>query len=67
MAQREKFTEDQLLDAVTRYAETFHGVIRVPALVMWASHNIEGMEDVKAHNFRGRRKVQDKRTGRSSS
>ena len=64
MAQKEKYTEDQLMDAVGSYAEVYHGKIKVSDLARWASKNIVGMEGVQAHNFRGKRKIHNPRTGK---
>ena len=65
MAQKEKFTDDRLTDAVIRYAEIYPGKIKVTELARWASENIPGLEGVQAHNFRGKRKVANKRTGKT--
>ena len=60
MAQKEKFSDDQLTDAVLRYAKAYTGIIKGPALVKWASENIPGMEGLRTHNFYGKRKVKTK-------
>ena len=36
MAQKEKFTDDRLTDAVIRYAEIYPGKIKVTELARWA-------------------------------
>lgn len=64
MAQKARFSEDQLMDAVVRYSETHHGKIKVSDLARWASKNISGMEGVQAHNFRAKRKAYNSRTGK---
>lgn len=64
MAQKEKYTDEKLTDAVIRYSEAFPGKIKVSVLARWASTNIPGLEGVKAHNFRSKRKVVNKRTGK---
>lgn len=65
MAQKEKFTDDKLTDAVVRYSEFYPGKIKVTELARWAADNIPGLEGVQAHNFRGKRKVINKRTGKT--
>ena len=65
MAQKEKFTDDMLTDAVIRYSENYPGKIKVTELAKWASENIPGLEGVQAHNFRGKRKTVNKRTGKA--
>ena len=65
MAQKEKFTDDRLTDAVIRYSEAYPGKIKVTELARWASENVPGLEGVQAHNFRGKRKVVNRRTGRA--
>ena len=64
MAQKARFSDDQLMDAVIRYSEAFHGKIKVSELARWASENISGMEGVQAHNFRAKRKTYNSRTGK---
>ena len=65
MAQKEKYTDDKLTEAVVRYSETFSGKIKVTELAKWASDNIPGLDGVQAHNFRGKRKIVNKRTGKT--
>ena len=64
MAQKEKYTEEQLMDAVVKYSETVSGKIKITELAKWAADNVSGLEGIQAHNFRGKRKVINKRTGR---
>lgn len=65
MAQKEKYTDDKLTDAVIRYSEAFPGKIKITELAKWASRNIPGLEEVQPHNFRGKRKIINKRTGKA--
>lgn len=51
MAKTQTYTEDQLMDAVVRYAEIYKGKIVVTRLAQWASQNIHGLEGVKNHHF----------------
>ena len=64
MAQKEKYTEEQLMDAVIKYSETIPGKIKITELAKWAADNVPGLEGIQAHNFRGKRKVINKRTGK---
>ena len=64
MAQKEKYTEEQLMDAVVKYSETVSGKIKITELAKWAADNVPGLEGIQAHNFRGKRKVINKRTGK---
>ena len=51
MAKTYKFSEEQLLEAVVRYAELHRGKIEATKLAAWASENIEGLEGVEARHF----------------
>lgn len=64
MAQKEKYTDDQLMDAVVRYSEACPGKIKVSELARWAAKNIPGMEGLQAHNFRTKRRTYNPRTGK---
>ena len=57
MAQKEKYTDDQLMAAVMKYAEAVPGKIFISKLAAWTRNNMEGMEGVQEHNFRGMRKI----------
>ncbi len=65
MAQKEKYTDDRLTDAVIRYSEAVPGKIKITELAKWASKNIPGLEGVQPHNFRNKRKVVNARTGKA--
>lgn len=62
MAQKEHYSDDQLLDIVVRYADTEPGIIRITKMAKWASINIPGAEGIKAYHFRNMRKVLNPRT-----
>ena len=51
MAKKPNHTEEQLLEAVVRYAELHRGKIEATKLAAWASENIEGLEGVEARHF----------------
>ncbi len=51
MAKTQKYSEDKLLEAVIRYADTFKGKIQATKLAKWASANIDGLEGVRDYHF----------------
>lgn len=51
MARTQKYTEELLLEAVVRYAETGRGKIKATELAEWAGRNIAGLEGVRDYHF----------------
>lgn len=51
MARTQKYTEELLLEAVVKYAETKRGKIKATELAEWAGANISGLEGVRDYHF----------------
>lgn len=51
MARTQKYTEELLLEAVVKYAETERGKIKATELADWAGANITGLEGVRDYHF----------------
>ena len=51
MAKTQKYDEDQLLDAVVKYAEIERKKIKATELAKWCRNNIEGLEEVRDYHF----------------
>lgn len=51
MGKTQKYTDDQLLEAVIRYAEHYKGKIMLSKLAEWTAKNMEGMEEIKSYMF----------------
>lgn len=64
MGKTQTYTDDQLLDAVVRYAEEFSGKIYASDLARWASCNISGLEGVRYYHFMRPVKTVDPKTGK---
>lgn len=60
MAQKKIYTDEQLMDAVIRYSESFPGKIMISQLVKWTSENMPEMEGIQPHHFRRKNKRTDK-------
>lgn len=66
MARTQKYTEELLLEAVVKYAETGTGKIKATELAGWARENIRGLEDVRDYHFMRPVKERDPATGKLS-
>ncbi len=66
MARTQKYTEELLLEAVVKYAETGTGKIKATELAGWARKNIHGLEDVRDYHFMRPVKEKDPATGKLS-
>lgn len=51
MAKTQKYDEDQLLDAVVKYAEIERKKIKATELAKWCRNNIEGLEEVRDYHL----------------
>lgn len=63
MARTQKYTEELLLEAVVRYAETGRGKIKATELAEWAGRNITGLEGVRDYHFMRPVRERDPKTG----
>ncbi|MBQ8983848.1 MAG: hypothetical protein IJ079_09710 [Lachnospiraceae bacterium] len=66
MARTQKYTEDKLLEAVIKYAETTSGKVKATELAAWSRKNIEGLEEVRDYHFMRPVKEIDAKTGEMS-
>lgn len=55
MAQKERYPESIMLDAIVKYSEEYSGIIKYTELAKWASKHISGLEGIKEHHFRAKR------------
>lgn len=63
MAKTQKYSEDQLLEAVVKYSEVEKKKIKATELAKWCRDNIEGLEEVRDYHFTRPMKVRDEKTG----
>ena len=63
MARTQKYTEELLLEAVVRYAETKRGKIKATELAEWAGANISGLEGVRDYHFMRPAREKNPQTG----
>ena len=64
MAKTQKYSEDQLLEAVVKYSEIEKKKIKATELAKWCRDNIEGLEEVRDYHFTRPMKVRDEKTGK---
>ncbi|EGD47041.1 hypothetical protein Cpap_1237 [Ruminiclostridium papyrosolvens DSM 2782] len=64
MAKTQKYSEDQLLEAVIRFAEIEKKKIKATELAKWCRDNIEGLEEVRDYHFTRPVKEKDEKTGK---
>lgn len=64
MAKTQKYSEDQLLEAVVKYSEVEKKKIKATELAKWCRGNIEGLEEVRDYHFTRPMKVRDEKTGK---
>ena len=63
MARTQKYTEELLLEAVVKYAETERGKIKATELAEWAGANVTGLEGVRDYHFMRPVREKDPQTG----
>lgn len=51
MAKTQKYSEDQLLEAVVKFSEIEKKKIKATELAKWCRDNIEGLEEVRDYHF----------------
>lgn len=64
MAKTQKYSEDQLLEAVIKFSEIEKKKIKATELADWCRRNIEGLEEVRDYHFTRSVKEKDKKTGK---
>jgi hypothetical protein len=64
MAKTQKYSEDQLLEAVIKFSEIEKKKIKATELAKWSRDNIEGLEEVRDYHFTRSVKERDKKTGK---
>lgn len=66
MAKTQKYSEDQLLEAVVKFSEIEKKKIKATELARWCRDNIEGLEEVRDYHFTRPIKERMKRRGKWS-
>lgn len=64
MAKTQKYSEDQLLEAVIKFSEIEKKKIKATELADWCRRNIEGLEEVRDYHFTRSVKEKDEKTGK---
>lgn len=64
MAKTQKYSEDQLLEAVVKFSEIEKKKIKATELADWCRRNIEGLEEVRDYHFTRSIKGKDEKTGK---
>lgn len=64
MAKTQKYSEDQLLEAVIKFSEVEKKKIKATELADWCRRNIEGLEEVRDYHFTRSIKEKDEKTGK---
>lgn len=64
MAKTQKYSEDQLLEAVIKFSEIEKKKIKATKLAKWCRDNIEGLEEVRDYHFTRPIKEKDEKTGK---
>lgn len=64
MAKTQKYSEDQLLEAVIKFSEIEKKKIKATELADWCRCNIEGLEEVRDYHFTRSIKEKDEKTGK---
>lgn len=64
MAKTQKYSEDQLLEAVIKFSEIEKKKIKATELADWCRRNIKGLEEVRDYHFTRSIKEKDKKTGK---
>lgn len=65
MAKTQKYSEDQLLEAVVKFSEIEKKKIKATELAKWCRDNIEGLEEVRDYHFTRAIKEKDGKTGKT--
>ena len=64
MAKTQKYSADQLLEAVIKFSEIEKKKIKATELADWCRRNIEGLEEVRDYHFTRSIKEKDEKTGK---
>lgn len=64
MAKTQKYSEDQLLEAVVKFSEIEKKKIKATELAKWCRDNVEGLEEVRDYHFTRSIKEKDEKTGK---
>ena len=64
MAKTQKYSENQLLEAVIKFSEIEKKKIKATELAKWCRDNIEGLEEVRDYHFTRPVKEKDDKTGK---
>ena len=64
MAKTQKYSEDQLLEAVVKFSEIEKKKIKATELAKWCRSNMEGLEEVRDYHFTRPVKEKDEKTGK---
>lgn len=64
MAKTQKYSEDQLLDAVVKFSEIEKKKIKATELAKWCRDNVEGLEEVRDYHFTRSVKERNEKTGK---
>ena len=64
MAKTQKYSENQLLEAVIKFSEIEKKKIKATELADWCRRNIEGLEEVRDYHFTRSVKERDEKTGK---
>lgn len=64
MAKTQKYSEDQLLEAVVKFSEIEKKKIKATELAKWCRDNIEGLEEVRDYHFTRPIKEKNEKTGK---
>ena len=64
MAKTQKYSEDQLLEAVVKFSEVEKKKIKATELAEWCRKNVEGLEEVRDYHFTRSIRERDEKTGK---
>lgn len=64
MAKTQKYSEDQLLEAVVKFSEIEKKKIKATELAKWCRSTMEGLEEVRDYHFTRPVKEKDEKTGK---
>lgn len=64
MAKTQKYSEDQLLEAVVKFSEIEKKKIKATELAKWCRNNIDGLEEVRDYHFTRTIKEKNEKTGK---
>lgn len=64
MAKTQKYSEDQLLEAVIKFSEIEKKKIKATELADWCRRNVKGLEEVRDYHFTRSVKGKDEKTGK---